>query len=140
MCQLELKIMRIKKTIKRDYDDDGLLPLVNIIFLLLIFFMIVGVIEKSILKDNLDLPSVELDRFQNKEVIKIYYDKDKELFIDDKKINLNDISTLLKTPDAANIVLIADKSLLVSDINKVLFVLQNNEINNIRLLSSLNAN
>ena len=132
--------MRIKKTIKRDYDDDGLLPLVNIIFLLLIFFMIVGVIEKSILKDNLDLPSVELDRFQNKEVIKIYYDKDKELFIDDKKINLNDISTLLKTSDAANIVFIADKSLLVSDINKVLLVLQNNKINNIRLLSSLNAN
>ena len=132
--------MRIKKALKRDYDDDGLLPLVNIIFLLLIFFMIVGVIEKSILKDNLDLPNVELDRFQNKEVIKIYYDKDKELFIDDKKINLNDISTLLKTPDAANIVLIADKSLLVSDINKVLLVLQNNKINNIRLLSSLNAN
>tara|TARA_B100001939_G_scaffold326366_1_gene319814 strand:+ start:194 stop:592 length:399 start_codon:yes stop_codon:yes gene_type:complete len=132
--------MRIKKTIKRDYDDDGLLPLVNIIFLLLIFFMIVGVIEKSILKDNLDLPSVELDRFQNKEVIKIYYDKDKELFIDDKKINLKDITTLLKTSDAANIVLIADKSLLVSDINKVLLVLQNNKINNIRLLSSLNAN
>ena len=140
MFQLELKIMRIKKTIKRDYDDDGLLPLVNIIFLLLIFFMIVGVIEKSILKDNLDLPSVELDRFQNKEVIKIYYDKDKELFIDDKKINLNDISTFLKASDAANIVLIADKSLLVSDINKVLLVLQNNKINNIRLLSSLNAN
>jgi len=132
--------MRIKKTIKRDYDDDGLLPLVNIIFLLLIFFMIVGVIEKSILKDNLDLPSVELDRFQNKEVIKIYYDKDKELFIDDKKINLNDISTLLKASDAANIVLIADKSLLVSDISKVLLILQNNKINNIRLLSSLNAN
>ena len=140
MFQLELKIMRIKKTIKRDYDDDGLLPLVNIIFLLLIFFMIVGVIEKSILKDNLDLPSVELDRFQNKEVIKIYYDKNKELFIDDKKISLNDISTLLKTPDAAKIVLIADKSLLVSDINKVLLVLQNNKINNIHLLSSLNAN
>ncbi|MEK9793869.1 MAG: biopolymer transporter ExbD [Gammaproteobacteria bacterium] len=132
--------MRIKKTMKRDYDDDGLLPLVNIIFLLLIFFMIVGVIEKNILKDDLDLPSVELDRFQNKEVIKIYYDKDKELFIDDKKINLNDISTLLKTSDATNIVLIADKSLLVSDINKVLLVLQNNKINNIRLLSSLNAN
>ena len=140
MFQLELKIMKIKKNIKREYDDDGLLPLVNIIFLLLIFFMIVGVIEKSILKDNLDLPNVELDRFQNKEVIKIYYDKDKKLFIDDKKINLNDISTLLKTPDAANIVLIADKSLLVSDINKVLLVLQNNKINNIRLLSSLNAN
>ncbi len=132
--------MRIKKNIKRDYDDDGLLPLVNIIFLLLIFFMIVGVIEKSILKDNLDLPNVELDRFQNKEVTKIYYDKNKDLFIDDKKIKIKDISTLLKPSDRTNIVLIADKSLLVSDINKVLFELQNNEISNIRLLSSLNAN
>jgi len=132
--------MRIKKNIKRDYDDDGLLPLVNIIFLLLIFFMIVGVIEKSILKDNLDLPNVELDRFQNKEVTKIYYDKNKDLFIDDKKIKIKDISTLLKPSDITNIVLIADKSLLVSDINKVLFELQNNEISNIRLLSSLNAN
>ena len=140
MFLLELKTMRIKKTIKREYDDDGLLPLVNIIFLLLIFFMIVGVIEKSILKDNLDLPNVELDRFQNKEVTKIYYDINKELFIDDKKISINDISKLLKSSDTANIVLIADKSLLVSDINKVLLVLQNNEINNIRLLSSLNAN
>ena len=35
---------------KREYDDDGLLPLVNIIFLLLIFFMIAGVIEKKLLK------------------------------------------------------------------------------------------
>ena len=102
--------------------------------------MIVGVIEKSILKDNLDLPSVELDRFQNKEVTKIYYEKNKELFIGNEKININDISKLLKTSDAPNIVLIADKSLLVSDINEVLFVLQNNKINNIRLLSSLNAN
>ena len=32
-----IKDNEIKKTIKRDYDDDGLLPLVNIIFLLLIF-------------------------------------------------------------------------------------------------------
>ena len=60
--------------------------------------------------------------------------------IDDKKIKIKDISTLLKPSDRTNIVLIADKSLLVSDINKVLFELQNNEISNIRLLSSLNAN
>ena len=41
-----IKSNETKNKSKRDYDDDGLLPLVNIIFLLLIFFMIVGVIEK----------------------------------------------------------------------------------------------
>ena len=50
--------MKLKTKSKKDYEDDGLLPLVNIIFLLLIFFMIVGVIEKNILKDNLELPKV----------------------------------------------------------------------------------
>ena len=45
--------MRLKIKDKREYDDDGLLPLVNIIFLLLIFFMIAGVIEKKIVRDNL---------------------------------------------------------------------------------------
>ena len=60
--------MRLKNKVKRDYEDDGLLPLVNIIFLLLIFFMIVGVIEKNILKDNLELPKVALDKFENKEI------------------------------------------------------------------------
>ena len=64
--------MRLKIKDKREYDDDGLLPLVNIIFLLLIFFMIAGVIEKKIVRENLELPSAELSRFQNNEVTKIY--------------------------------------------------------------------
>ncbi len=47
--------MKLKNKEKREYEDDGLLPLVNIIFLLLIFFMIVGVIEKNIVRDNMAL-------------------------------------------------------------------------------------
>ena len=66
--------MKLKTKNRRDYEDDGLLPLVNIIFLLLIFFMVVGVIEKNILRDNLELPIVTLDKFENKDVAKIFYD------------------------------------------------------------------
>ena len=44
--------MKIKSKTKRNYEDDGMLPLVNIIFLLLIFFMIVGVIEKNVVKEK----------------------------------------------------------------------------------------
>ena len=72
--------MRLKTKSKKDYEDDGLLPLVNIIFLLLIFFMIVGVIERNILKDNLELPKVALDKFENKDVAKIFYDGNKNIY------------------------------------------------------------
>ena len=39
--------MKLKNKINKIYNDDNLLPLVNIIFLLLIFFMLAGVIAKQ---------------------------------------------------------------------------------------------
>ena len=132
--------MRLKNKSKRDYDDDGLLPLVNIIFLLLIFFMIVGVIEKNILKDNLELPKVTLNKFDNNDITKIFYDENKNIYLNDTPINLKDLRKKIKTSEIKDVVLIADKSLLVTDINIILFELKKNQINNIKLLSSLNAN
>ena len=132
--------MKLKTKSKRDYEDDGLLPLVNIIFLLLIFFMIVGVIEKNILKDNLELPKVALDKFENKDVAKIFYDENKNIYLNDTPINLKDLREKIKSSEIKDVVLIADKSLLVKDINIILFELKQNQINNIKLLSSLNAN
>ena len=132
--------MRLKTKNKRNYEDDGLLPLVNIIFLLLIFFMIVGVIEKNILKDNLELPKVTLDKFENRDVAKIFYDADKNIYLNDIPTNIKDLRKIIKTKEVKDVVLIADKSLLVTDINIILFELKQNQINNIKLLSSLNAN
>ena len=132
--------MKLKTKSKRDYEDDGLLPLVNIIFLLLIFFMIVGVIEKNILKDNIELPKVTLDRFENKDVAKIFYDENKNIYLNDMLINIKDLRQRIKTNKVKDVVLIADKSLLVQDINIILFELKQNQINSIKLLSSINAN
>ena len=132
--------MKLKTKNKRDYEDDGLLPLVNIIFLLLIFFMIVGVIEKNILKDNIELPKVTLDKFENKDVAKIFYDENKNIYLNDTPINIEDLREKIKTSEIKDVVLIADKSLLVTDINTILFELKQNQINSIKLLSSINAN
>ena len=132
--------MKIKSNTKRNYEDDGMLPLVNIIFLLLIFFMIVGVIEKNVVKENIQLPTAALDKFDNKELAKIFIDKDKNIFINDERVYTNNISQNLKHIKNKKVVLIADKSLLIKDINLILVELQKNKIENIKLLSSLNAN
>lgn len=132
--------MKLKNKEKREYEDDGLLPLVNIIFLLLIFFMIVGVIEKNIVRDNMQLPKVELDKFENKDITKIFYDADKNIFINDEIINIGDIGKKIKALKVTDVILVADKSLLISEINSVLLELNKNQINNIKLLSTLNAN
>ena len=132
--------MKLKNKEKREYEDDGLLPLVNIIFLLLIFFMIVGVIEKNIVRDNMQLPKVELDKFENKDITKIFYDADKNVFINDEIIDINDIGKKIKALKVTDVILVADKSLLISEINSVLLELNKIQINNIKLLSTLNAN
>jgi len=132
--------MRLKNKDKKEYDDDGLLPLVNIIFLLLIFFMIAGVIEKKIVRDNLELPSAELSRFENKEVTKIYIDKDNNYFLNDKVTSNENIIIYIKEKKIKEVILIADKSLLINDISKLLNNLHKNNINNIKLLSNRNAN
>ena len=132
--------MKLKNKEKREYEDDGLLPLVNIIFLLLIFFMIVGVIEKNIVRDNMQLPKVELDKFENKDITKIFYDADKNIFINDEIININDIGKKIKSLKVTDVILVADKSILISEINSVLLELNKNQITNIKLLSTLNAN
>ena len=132
--------MKLKNKEKREYEDDGLLPLVNIIFLLLIFFMIVGVIEKNIVRDNMQLPKVELDKFENKDITKIFFDADKNIFINEEITNINDVSKKINSLKVTDVVLVADKSLLISEINSLLLELNKNQINNIKLLSTLNAN
>ena len=125
---------------KREYDDDGLLPLVNIIFLLLIFFMIAGVIEKKIVKDDIELPAAELNRFENKEITKIFINKSNIIFVNDEITNINKISAYLKSNKINEVVIIADKSLYIKDVNILLTKLHENNIKNIKLLSNRNAN
>ena len=132
--------MKLVTRKKREYDDDGLLPLVNIIFLLLIFFMIAGVIEKRIVKDDIDLPSADLNRFENKEVTKIFINKSNIFSINNEITNISEISAYLKSNKINEVVIIADKSLYIKDINILLTKLHENNIKNIKLLSNRNAN
>ena len=132
--------MKLVTRKKREYDDDGLLPLVNIIFLLLIFFMIAGVIEKRIVKDDIDLPSAELNRFENKEVTKIFINKSNIFSINNEITNISKISAYLKSNKINEVVIIADKSLYINDVNILLTKLHENNIKNIKLLSNRNAN
>ena len=132
--------MKLQTKKKREYDDDGLLPMVNIIFLLLIFFMIAGVIEKRIINNDIELPAAELNRFENREVTKIFVTKDNIFFINDEVTDINKISDHIKLNKISEVVIIADKTLYVNDVSFLLTTLHKNNIKNIKLLSNRNAN
>ena len=131
--------MKLKSNKKKEYDDDGLLPLVNIIFLLLIFFMIAGVIEQRIVRDNIELTSDELSSFENKESTKIYIDENRKYYLNDKVASIDTINSYFNETNNKDVILIADHSLHVKDINILLTNLYQNNIKNIKLLSNRNA-
>ena len=102
--------------------------------------MIAGVIEKRIVKDDIELPAAELNRFENKEITKIFINKNNIFFVNDEITDINEISAYLKSNKINEVVIIADKSLYINDVNILLTKLHENNIKNIKLLSNRNAN
>ena len=102
--------------------------------------MIAGVIEKRIINDDIELPAAELNRFENREVTKIFVNKDNIFFVNDEVTDIDKISAYIKSNKITEVVIIADKTLYVNDVSFLLTTLHQNNIKIIKLLSNRNAN
>ena len=128
--------IKIKKQITK--NEDNLLPLVNIIFLLLIFFMLAGVIVKQKELHNVNLASATIEEYIEKDKNTLFINADGSLTLNDESIGkslLKEKLILLKTD---NILIAADGSLDSSSLNKILLILSDSEIKNVTLLSNTN--
>tara|TARA_B110000967_G_scaffold187398_1_gene209287 strand:+ start:229 stop:624 length:396 start_codon:yes stop_codon:yes gene_type:complete len=128
--------IKIKKQIEK--NEDNLLPLVNIIFLLLIFFMLAGVIVKQKELHNVNLASATIEEYIEKDKNTLFINADGALILNDQPIGeslLKEKLILLKTD---NILIAADGSLDSSSLNKILLILSDSKIKNVTLLSNRN--
>ena len=131
--------MRLQKQKKFITKDDNLLPLVNIIFLLLIFFMIAGVIQKQKELYDVQLASATIDEYVEKEMHTLFIDNDRSLILNDKAVPSSNLSTeLKKLGEKKNLIVAADSKLLTEDLNKILLILSKNKIENITLMMNKN--
>ena len=130
--------MKLKNLKPVATNDDNLLPLVNIIFLLLIFFMIAGVIAKQKDLYDVDLASATIEDYveQNKNVL--FISKDGLLILNDIKIDKADLKNKLGQLKDKNILIAADGSLISSQLNNILLILSDSDIKNVTLLSHKN--
>jgi len=130
--------MRIKIKPQIIKNEDNLLPLVNIIFLLLIFFMLAGVIVKQKELHNVNLASATIEEYIEKDKNTLFINADGALTLNDQPIGeslLKEKLILLKTD---NILIAADGSLDSSSLNKILLILSDSKIKNVTLLSNTN--
>tara|TARA_B110000967_G_C18715128_1_gene474767 strand:+ start:349 stop:744 length:396 start_codon:yes stop_codon:yes gene_type:complete len=128
--------IKIKQQIIK--NEDNLLPLVNIIFLLLIFFMLAGVIVKQKELHNVNLASATIEEYIEQDKNTLFINADRSLTLNNQSITeslLKEKLMLLKTD---NILIAADGSLDSSSLNKILLILSDSKIKNITLLSNTN--
>jgi len=130
--------MKLKNKINKTYNDDNLLPLVNIIFLLLIFFMLAGVIAKQKEMYDVDLASAVIDEYVEKDKHILFIKSNGEVIFNDEAITIKTLDEKLKLIDGKTITIAADKLVTTGKLNKILFELNKNNISDVTLLSNKN--
>ena len=127
-----------KKNIKPK-NDDNLLPLVNIIFLLLIFFMIAGVVQKQKELYEVELGTAVIENYIDADDKTIFIRKDGTIVFDGKGISDNELKTYLKEiEDKEKLVIAADGKITSERLNKILLILTRENIERIILLTNAN--
>jgi len=101
-----------------------MLPLIDIVFLLLIFF-ICAMLSMAVHKGmNVSLPGSASARIVKENAISISIMEDNSLYVDEKKTSLDDLTTLIKSlrqdKKETMVLLFADKSIQYQDIFLVL--------------------
>ena len=130
--------MRIKIKNQIIKNEDNLLPLVNIIFLLLIFFMLAGVIAKQKELHNVNLASATIEEYIEKDKNTLFINADGTLTLNDQSVNESLLKEKLMILKTDNILIAADGSLDSSSLNKILLILSDSKVKNVTLLSNTN--
>ena len=128
--------MKLKNKINKTYNDDNLLPLVNIIFLLLIFFMLAGVIAKQKEMYDIDLASAVIDEYVEKDKHILFIKSNGQVIFNGEAITIKTLDEKLKLIDDKTITIAADKLVTTGKLNNILIKLNKNNISNVTLLSN----
>ena len=113
--------MLVKRRVEIEKQDINVTNLIDIAFVLLIVFMITAPMMTQAIK--VKTPKVKAENIEIEENIKITIDKDKNIYLDDKRISEDELYNFLKAklhPRELPILLIADESLPYGFVLKII--------------------
>ncbi len=123
--------MKRNRKFKRDLN---LIPMINIIFLLLIFFMLTGVVQK---KNNINVerPHSLNSKIEKNEGVKtsiILIKSSNKIFFEDKEVDYEFLKSKFENyNDESKIVLEVDKNLPVQNFTEILSIFKKNKFNKV---------
>ena len=128
-------------------DDRNLIPLINIVFLLLIFFMVAGSIQATA-PSEISLPEIMLDNAsaapKHFDALQIYLDKQEKIYLGEQQVSLEQLNEHLQSLTSqdpslqqaeVNIRLSVDQQVIAVQLDKVLNVIRSHEVSSVNLLA-----
>ena len=123
--------MKRSRKFKKDLN---LIPMINIIFLLLIFFMLTGVIQKKN-HINVERPQSINSKIEKNEDFKtsiILIKSSNKIFFEDKEVDYEFLKSKFENyNDRSKIVLEVDKNLPVQNFTEILSIFKKNKFNKV---------
>jgi len=120
---------------RKKSSDDALIPLINIVFLLLIFFMVSGSIQPSIPVEIKHAVVPEIDDPIQALTIQIVLTANNELYINDVLTSLEQVTQSLSTTAPDHINLHVDSTVTAINLEPVLNVIRLNKQTTIHLIT-----
>ena len=131
--------MKLRITKSKIDNSDNLLPLVNIIFLLLIFFMMAGIIEKTKELNDISLAAVTIEEYQENDQPVLFINKNGQLILDDTPVTLENLKNNLESvSNEKKLLIAADGDLISQKLNEVLTELHDSKISKVTLITLKN--
>jgi len=126
--------------IKKANFEINLAPLIDVVFLLLIFFMVASTLNLYEVKATIQLPGTDTVQSKERDEIVLYIDREGKFFLEEKAINKEDFPDILKEylqkKKTNKVTVYADKE---TDFQVIVNVLDTaNQLNIEQLLFSLN--
>lgn len=123
---------------KSTFQDSSIIPLINVVFLILIFLIIAGQIKSSELFE-VDLPESVSDSTPAEEVLSLIVNSQREVIFENELIDVDELSGKVAesrkdlSPDQANVLLKIDGRLMVSELRPVLAQLKSSGLQKISI-------
>jgi biopolymer transport protein ExbD len=122
---------------KREILTPDITPLIDVVFILLIFFIVSSVFKKDELALVLNLPTSSAQEIQLKEKEIIIEINSEKIAIYGKEVNIEDLDKQMNEIEdkKRNIIFRIDKDVKYENVVKVLDILQKNQLFNISLIT-----
>ncbi len=120
---------------KKKSSTLNLAPMIDIVFLLLIFFLVSSTLQGEEALYNITVPDSSIGKAENMEMINIFLDEDNQIYYSEKKYSRDEIEALLRDISEVKdkkVKIYADKK---TDFESIVFLIEKLKNNNYQDIS-----